>query len=64
MLDPGVLPVGVLPGVTVSGVLGNPVWNLLRNEAANAVEEQAEVAGAARKSPTRDPPIKISSGQS
>ena len=37
MLDPGVLPVGVLPGVAVGGVLGNPGWNLLRNEAANAV---------------------------
>ena len=27
MLDPGVLPVGVLPGVAVGGVLGNPGWN-------------------------------------
>ena len=37
MLDPGVLPVGVLPGVAIGGVLGNLGRNLLCNEASNAV---------------------------
>ena len=37
MLDPGVLPVGVLPGVTVGGVPRNLGRYLFRNEAANSV---------------------------
>ena len=37
MLDPGVLPVGVLPGIAVGGVPSNLGWNLLRNEAANPI---------------------------
>ena len=37
MLDPGVLPVGVLPGVAVGGVPRNLGRDLLRNEAANPV---------------------------
>ena len=37
MLDPGVLPVGVLPSVAIGGVLGNLGRNLLCNETPNAV---------------------------
>ncbi len=37
MLNPGVLSVGVLPGVAVGGVPRNLGRNLLRNKAANSV---------------------------
>ena len=37
MLDPGVLPVGVLPGIAVGGVPCNLGWNFLRNEASRIV---------------------------
>ena len=37
MFDPGVLPIGVLTGIAVSGVPRNLGWNFLRNETANPV---------------------------
>ena len=37
MFDPGVLPIGVLPGIAVGGVPCDLGWNFLRNETANPV---------------------------
>ena len=37
MLDPSVLPVGVLPGIAVGGVSRNLGRDFLRDEAANPI---------------------------